>query len=74
MIPPAEEDKMASSKQKTTYSKLQREASKRERRAEKAARKDARKNAPPEPAVPVEFDADALDDNTADPAASEPSS
>jgi hypothetical protein len=74
MIPPAEADKMASSKQKTTYSKLQREASKRERRAEKAARKDARKNAPPEPTLPTEFDSDELDGSAADPAASEPSS
>jgi hypothetical protein len=40
---------MASSgKRKTTMTKLAREGRLRERRAAKAARKDARKNAPPE--------------------------
>lgn len=34
---------MASSKQKTTWSKIQRESKRREKRAEKAARKVARK-------------------------------
>jgi hypothetical protein len=41
---------MASSgKQKTTWSKIQRESRLRERRLDKAARKEARKNAPAEP-------------------------
>lgn len=40
---------MASSKQKTTWSKIQRESARREKRAEKAARKEARKNAPQVP-------------------------
>jgi hypothetical protein len=40
---------MASSgKQKTTWSKIQRESRLRERRLDKAARKEARKNAPAE--------------------------
>jgi hypothetical protein len=48
---------MASSgKQKTTFSKLQREASVRERRAEKAARKEARKYAAANPSPSVELE------------------
>jgi hypothetical protein len=55
---------MASSgKQKTTFSKLQREASVRERRAEKAARKEARKYAAanPTPSVDLESELDGSD-------------
>jgi hypothetical protein len=54
---PDEGINMASSgKQKTTFSKLQREASVRERRAEKAARKEARKYAAANPSPSVELD------------------
>ncbi len=61
---PYEGINMASSgKQKTTFSKLQREASVRERRAEKAARKEARKYAAANPSPSVELDPD-LDDSS----------
>lgn len=47
---------MASSKQKTTWSKIQREAVRRDKRSEKAARKEARKNAPSETTPDHEFE------------------
>ena len=46
---------MASSKQKTTWSKIQRESAKREKRAEKAARKVARRLEQAEPSPVEEF-------------------
>jgi len=64
---PDEGINMASSgKQKTTFSKLQREASVRERRAEKAARKEARKYAAANPSPVVDLDSD-LDGSDAAP-------
>jgi hypothetical protein len=54
---------MASSgKKKTTMAKLTRESRLRERRIDKQARKDARKNAPPESDQPTDLlDGDELD-------------
>lgn len=54
---------MASSKQRTTWAKVQREAVRRDKRAEKAARKEARKNAPPETGPDHEFKIGTLDDD-----------
>jgi hypothetical protein len=58
---------MASSgKKKTTMAKLTRESRLRERRIDKQARKDARKNAPPESDQPSELlDGDELDGDLA---------
>ncbi len=52
----------SSGKPKTTWSKLQREAGLRERRAEKAARKQIRKQAQLDPSEPVESDTEASED------------
>jgi hypothetical protein len=65
---------MASSgKPKTTYAKLQREAKIRERRFEKAARKQARKEAPPDPGQDLELDSH-ISEGAQDPATSESAS
>jgi hypothetical protein len=63
----------SSGKPKTTYAKLQREAALRERRVEKAARKQARKEAQPDPGQAFELDAD-ISEGAPDPATSESAS
>jgi hypothetical protein len=63
----------SSGKPKTTYAKLQREAVLRERRIEKAARKQARKDAPPDTGQALELEPDTLE-GAPDPATSESAS
>jgi hypothetical protein len=62
----------SSGKPKTTYAKLQREAALRERRVEKAARKQARKEAQPDPGQA--FELDDTSEGAPDPATSESAS
>ena len=63
----------SSGKPKTTYAKLQREAALRERRVEKAARKQARREAQPDPDQAFELDSDPSE-GAPDPATSESAS